>query len=118
MLAVASYGDSSKQAIARRLEALRAAMSLQIAEERGTPGLQLSQAEFARRIGFTVQALNNYLQSVNRIQLDQAIGLALKTGITLDWLYLGNPAGLPIALSRVTDLEPAPSAPARISRVR
>lgn len=114
MSAVSSYGDSSKQAIARRLEALRLAISERLAKEQGIPDLDLSQAEFARHIGFTVQALNNYLQSVNRIQLDQAIALALRTGITLDWLYLGNPAGLPINLSRVTDLEPVVSKSSRV----
>ena|SRR3990167_2656317 len=109
MPVVAIYGDSSKQGIARRLDALRIAVS-------PNPEDPMSQAEFARHCGFTVQALNNYMQAVNRIQLDQAIALCLRTQVTLDWVYLGNPAGMPISLIRATEI--APAAEAKASRVR
>jgi transcriptional regulator with XRE-family HTH domain len=50
----------------------------------------LSQTEFGRRYGFSGPAWNNYERGCSRINLDDAIRLALLLGTTLDWIYTGR----------------------------
>lgn len=83
-------GGRSNDDIAMRLAALMKA-------------LDLNQASFAARIGVSQPALNNYLKGIRRPDLDVAINIQTKTGVTLDWLYLGDRAGLP---SRLLDILP------------
>ncbi|MDR7035238.1 helix-turn-helix transcriptional regulator [Mesorhizobium sp. BE184] len=65
--------------------------------------LDRNQASFASLIELSQPALNNYLKGIRRPELDVAIRIASKTGVTLDWLYLGDRAGLP---ARMLDLLP------------
>lgn len=63
--------------ISRRLRLLRA-----------TTGL--SQAEFARQVGVSRNAWNNFELEVGRINVDAAMKLCRKYLVTLDWIYLND----------------------------
>lgn len=68
---------SRMQSIAERLELTREALGL-------TP------AQFARRIGISPQAYNNYIGLRRYISLDQAEKICLSVGVSLDWIYRGD----------------------------
>ena len=80
-------GDRSVGAIAIRLRQLMEAM-------------RLPPAAFARHVGWSPQALNNYLSGTNRLSLDAAFKLRTATGVSLDWIYEGDRAGLPFSLAQ------------------
>jgi len=71
-----------------RLEALMAA-------------LDLNQTGFAHLVGISQPALSNYIKATRRPEIDVAIMIQAKTGVTLDWLYLGNRSGLPARLLEI-----------------
>ena len=71
--------------------------------------LELNQVGFARLIGVSQPALNNYLKGLRRPDADVMINMTIKTGATLDWLYLGDRSGLP---ARLLEKLPDLSAPA------
>lgn len=75
----------SNDAIAARLVALR--------EARG-----MNQREFAAHLGLGFTAWNNYELALSRISLDAARKVVAGTGASLDWIYYGNPAGMPLNL--------------------
>lgn len=75
-------GGPSNSDIARRLIALREA-------------LEYNQSAFAKLIEITQPAINNYEAGFRRPSLEVAFKIRLKTGVTLDWLYLGQREGLP-----------------------
>lgn len=81
-------GGRSNQDIAMRLAALLSA-------------LQRNQTSFAQLIGISQPALNNYLKGLRRPDLDVAIAIQSKTGVTLDWLYLGDRSGLPAKMLEI-----------------
>lgn len=81
-------GGRSNSDIAKRLAALMNALGH-------------NQAAFALLIGVSQPALNNYLKGIRRPDLDVAINIQVKTGVTLDWLYLGDRSGLPAKLLAV-----------------
>lgn len=83
-------GGRSNQDIAMRLLALMDALGL-------------NQTAFAQRVGITQPALNNYVKGLRRPDLDVAIMIAARTGVTLDWIYLGDRSGLP---SRLLEMLP------------
>lgn len=78
-------GGRSNTDIARRLGALVAAM-------------EQTQVGFAQLVGISQPALNNYLKGIRRPDIDVAIQIQMRTGVTLDWLYLGDRSGLPSRL--------------------
>jgi len=59
---------------------------------------KVSQAAFAARIDVSPQALSNYEKGFRRPDIDVALRICQRTGVTLDWIYQGNVAGLPLAL--------------------
>lgn len=61
--------------------------------------LNKKQVEFASLIGVSQPALNNYLKGLRRPDLDVAIAVQMRTGATLDWIYLGDRSGLPVRLA-------------------
>lgn len=63
--------------------------------------LERNQAAFASLIDITQPALNNYLKGIRRPEIDVAINIQAKTGVTLDWLYLGDRSGLPSRLLEI-----------------
>lgn len=59
----------------------------------------LSQTEFADAAGLTQHAYNQYERGHRRPNIDAAIALCDRYGITLDWIYRGDPSGLPYKLA-------------------
>lgn len=57
--------------------------------------LKMSQAAICRHIGCSTQAWNNAETGDIELSKNLGIKLALQTGVTLDWLFLGRRAGLP-----------------------
>lgn len=80
-----SDGGRSIDDVAMRLRALASALGY-------------NQSGFAAMVGLTQPAMNNYMRGLRRPDLEAAIQIASRTGVTLDWLYLGDRAGLPARL--------------------
>ncbi len=57
-----------------------------------------NQSAFAELVGITQPAMSNYMKGLRRPQLDEAMKIVAKTGVTLDWIYLGDRSGLPSRL--------------------
>lgn len=67
--------------------------------------LGYNQVSFAQLIGVSQPALNNYLKGLRRPDLDVAMSMCAKTGVTLDWLYQGHRETLPAKLlAKLPDL--------------
>ena len=79
--------DRSFEAIAQRLVQTRQALGLK-------------QSEFAKRAGIPINTYNQYEKAVSQPRLDYAYALHDTYGITLDWLYMGDPSGLPYRLAQ------------------
>jgi transcriptional regulator with XRE-family HTH domain len=60
--------------------------------------LDLSQAELCKAIGIKANRWSQYESGERRITLSVAHKLCDEFGVTLDWIYRANPAGLPHAL--------------------
>ena len=91
-------GGRSNTDIAKRIVALRTALGL-------------NQSAFASLIEISQPAMNNYERGIRRPDLDVAVKIHQRTGITLDWLYLGNRSGLPgHLLAQLPDLSEAKKA--------
>ena len=56
------------------------------------------QADFARWLGINKQTWGNYEKSGLRPGIDEAQKIAKRTGVTLDWIYMGDPRFLPLSL--------------------
>lgn len=59
----------------------------------------LNQASWCRLTGIESQAWNNYESGLRRISIDQAIKVCAATGVSLDWIYRGISAGLPMNIA-------------------
>lgn len=90
-------GGRSTEDIARRLLALSKALGH-------------NQSSFAQLVEVTQPAMNNYQRGIRRPDLDVGIKIQMRTGVTLDWLYLGDRSGLP---ARLLALLPDLSEPAQ-----
>lgn len=62
--------------------------------ERARHAFGLNQAAWCRRVGITPNAWNQYESAERRISLDQAIKLCDATGLTLEYIYRGQLAGM------------------------
>lgn len=73
-----------------------------------------SQAEFCRAVGIAQNTWNQY-EHGRRPSLDMALQLRTHTGVSLDWLYLGDNSGLgtrlTLDLARLLADQPPPRAP-------
>lgn len=78
---------TSVKAIGNRLQATRQALGL-------------SQAEICRLTGIAPNTWNQWERGVGRPELDKAFELCKTLGVTLDWIYRGNPGGLPFDLAQ------------------
>jgi transcriptional regulator with XRE-family HTH domain len=78
----------SLNAIAARLRATREAFDL-------------GQNEFARRAGIASNTYNQYEQAKNLPRLDFANQICDTYGVTLDWIYRGDPSGLPVRIANL-----------------
>lgn len=106
--------DMTYEAIGRRIAALREAVSK--SRELGFAGGDpLSQATFARLAGIANNTLNQWEMGRGRPGLEGAIQLALRYGVTLDWIYFGDAGGLPHhwAVSLQEELAKLPEAKVR-----
>lgn len=84
---MADLPQTSGEAIGKRLRLLRQSSGL-------------SQTTWARQIaGLTAQAWNNYERGRARISLDVALVLNRRVGVSLDWIFCGELAGLPLGLA-------------------
>lgn len=88
------------EAIAERLRASQAALGLK-------------SAEVCRLTGIRPNTYSQWLNAKGRPRLDEAMMLCDQFGYTLDWIYFGDPAGLPYSLASElglpTKAPPAPS---------
>lgn len=74
--------DAYAEQIARRLITTRRA-------------LNLTQADLCRSSGIQPNTYNQYEKAKNIISLTQALRLCKTLGLTLDWIYMGDPIALP-----------------------
>lgn len=58
----------------------------------------MNQIDFCRLIGVSANRYNQWEQGVTRPTVDAAAVICDKTGATLDWIFRGDPAGLPTRL--------------------
>lgn len=65
-----------------------------------------SQIDFAAAAGMSPQALNNYEKGRSRPALDVALVLCDRFGLTLDWIYRGDPGGLPHRIATIVTRAP------------
>lgn len=56
---------------------------------------------FAAFVGWSIQQLSNYENGRTRPEISMAIMLCKRTGVTLDWIYRGETAGLPMHVANV-----------------
>jgi len=61
--------------------------------------ISLNQSEFANRAGIAKNTYNQWEQAKGRPGLDEAMKLCETYGMTLDWIYRGNPVGLPYEIT-------------------
>jgi DNA-binding XRE family transcriptional regulator len=61
--------------------------------------LGLNQTTFAAGAGLALNTYNQYEKAVSRPELDKAQQLCDAYGLTLDWIYRGDPSGLPMRLA-------------------
>jgi len=95
-------GDARNvRAVADRLRLTRLAMGYKV------------QAAWARVVGISPAAWNNYEQGLRLINVPDAGKVASVTGVTLDWIYHGSRRGLPSEfLQRLVEIERAETAAA------
>lgn len=62
--------------------------------------LKISAAELCREIKVAPNRWSQYESGDRRITLDVATRLVKRYGVTLDWIYTNNPAGLPLRLAQ------------------
>lgn len=55
-----------------------------------------TQTAFCNQVNIQPNTWNQYETAKQRISLDMAIRLSKATGVTLDWIYLGDTTGMPI----------------------
>jgi transcriptional regulator with XRE-family HTH domain len=85
--------ETSLKAIGARLELSRRAFGL-------------NQTEFAAGARIKQNAYNQYESGKKRPGIDSAIALRSTYGLTLDWIYCGDPSSLPYKLAKaVRDLK-------------
>lgn len=59
----------------------------------------MNQAEFAEAAGLSQPQYSQFETGKRLLSLKAALSLCHKYNITLDWLYLGDPSGLPYRLA-------------------
>jgi len=72
--------------VARRLALTRSAMGV-------------DQQDFGTEAGLSQPQYNQFETGKRRLTLDAALALCMHYNLTLDWLYRGDPSGLPYRLA-------------------
>jgi transcriptional regulator with XRE-family HTH domain len=63
-------------------------------------------AEIARLFGISQQRLSNYITGARPLDIEVAMKLSARFGITLDWLYMGDIRSLPYEIAqRIVPIE-------------
>lgn len=88
-----SLGMGKKKAEQRQIDAIAARLRA------GQTALGLSQAEICRQAGLAPNTYSQWINAKGRPQLDAALQLCDAFGYTLDWIYQGDPSGLPLRLT-------------------
>lgn len=65
----------------------------------GRAALGLSQVELCRRTGIATNTYNQWEKGRGAPDVWEAIKLVRAVGYTLDWIFEGNPAGLPHSIA-------------------
>jgi transcriptional regulator with XRE-family HTH domain len=60
---------------------------------------QLTQQAMADALGITQPQWNQYETGKRQLTIEVAAIIATNHGVTLDWLYLGDPSGLPLRMA-------------------
>ena len=68
----------------------------------------LTQKEFASRAGILDTTYNQYEQGKSQPKVEYAYALCDTYGLTLDWIYSGDLAGLPYRIVKELDGEKTP----------
>lgn len=82
----------------------------------GQEALGLSQAEVCRQAGIAPNTYSQWLNAKGRPQLDAALQLCDAFGYTLDWIYQGDPSGLPLRLATALAAGPVAPPPAAVAK--
>jgi transcriptional regulator with XRE-family HTH domain len=61
--------------------------------------LDMNQARVAESLGITQSAWSQYESGTRKITIEVAGVLAVRFGVTFDWIYRGDPSGLPMGLA-------------------
>jgi transcriptional regulator with XRE-family HTH domain len=77
----------SQASIGHRIRAMREALG------------EHNASAFAAKLGWTPQQLSNYENGRKRPEVSMAIRLCTRTGATLDYIYRGEFAGMPLVLA-------------------
>jgi transcriptional regulator with XRE-family HTH domain len=59
----------------------------------------LSQKDFAARAGILDTTYNQYERGVSQPKIEYAYALCDTYALTLDWIYNGDPSGLPLRIA-------------------
>lgn len=86
MKSLEKFEGTSREAIGARLELTRRAY-------------ELSQTQLCKQTGLSNSAYNNYEQGYRIPNLESALVLCEIYNLTLDWIYRGDTAGLPLKLA-------------------
>ena len=62
--------------------------------------LELRPVDVCRRLGVEANTLSQWESGDRRPNLDDMIRYCAEFRVTLDWIYLGDPSGLPLALAQ------------------
>ena len=93
--------NDNRNAIAKRLWLTRIAYGRVQGRDK-----DISQTDFCDLVGLPLRLWNNGERGASRLGLDSAIQVVERTGVDLDWLYLGRKDGLPSKLAiEISNLE-------------
>ena len=84
---------------------LAAEVGLRLSRTRRALGIA-DQLEFGRRAGLSQPQYHQFETGKRRLSLDAALALCRVYGLSLDWLYRGDPSGLPHCLALALRDEP------------
>jgi transcriptional regulator with XRE-family HTH domain len=62
--------------------------------------LDLDQSEFCEQIGVKPNVYNPFETGKRRITVDVALKIRARFGVSLDWIYCGDPSHLPTEIYR------------------
>jgi transcriptional regulator with XRE-family HTH domain len=63
--------------------------------------LDMDQSSIAAMVGVTQAAWSQYERGRRQIDIEVAGNVATRFGVTLDWIYRGDPSGLPMRLATI-----------------